>query len=193
MPTLNQVKILYGLHALFFCVLVALVWYQIQGSRQSLGTAPLNQAGIQQDATIAEEIAKVTVGSNADNPATKRLGTITQVSGDSLTLEEDPSGTVYAVSISYSTKVELLGAAKDRATYQKELDAYYAQVKLLAEDPIKNKLALEALTLPQTNESKLGSITDLAVGDSIIAIAEVPISDKSFVAVKIIKALPQAR
>lgn len=189
--TPNHTKILYALNIGVVCLVVVLFLFQIYGVKLRDGDFFTLGASSLGDPTTSESV--VVVGDPSDRSETNRFGRIVQLSGSSLTLKDLSSGKLYTVSISFATRVELIGAPKDPATYQKELDAYYAQAKLLTQDPVKNKDALAALVLPQSNEVTSGSIADLAVGDTIGAKSDEPITNTSFVAIKIGKILPQER
>lgn len=185
--TPNHVKILYALNGLFFCALVALSLYTIPKYQQQPHVGQLTN-GAPIDASTKAALESVTVGSNTDSPAANKNGAITQINGRVLTVKDTSSGQAYTVSTNSDTKVILVGAQKNPVLYQKEMDAYYAQVKLLMQDPIKNKAALASLTIPDPVELKTGTLADLVVGDTVDAQAAAPIASTSFTAVKIFKA-----
>jgi len=188
--TPNHLKILYVLNALFFCALIGLFLYIPSGSRvlplgQNISGAPI---GAPQAATTTS----VVVGKSTNDPEALKTGPITQINGGVLTIEDVISAQTYAVSANGDTKIQLIGSQKDPAKYKKEMDAYYAQIKLLMQDPIKNKDALLLLTIPAPVELQPGTLADFAVGDSIEATAASPVTNKSFTAVKIVKLPPPA-
>ncbi len=187
----NHIKVLYALNAGVVCLVVALFLLQTYRPQLRGGSSTTETSSF--DASANSVSMGVVVGDPTDKAEANRFGHIVQLTGSNLTLKDDSSGKLYTVSISYATKVDLIGAPKDPVVYQKELDAYYAQAKLLTQDPLKNKDALAALVLPQSNEVTAGSVADLAVGDTIGAKSNEPITSTSFVAIKIVKILPQVR
>src|SRR5882724_3142153 len=149
--TSNHIKTLYVLNALLVCAVLAFFFFYIHAPQISSGTGPIGSGIVPPGRPLADQ-ATVAVGNSADNPAANRIGLITQISGNTLTVKDSSSGEVYTITTNSDTAVVLVGPQKDPVAYQKELDAYYAQVKQLVQDPIKNKIALGALTIPDSAE-----------------------------------------
>jgi hypothetical protein len=183
--TPNHIKTLYALNIVSLCAVFGLFFLYVRAPQQSLG---IDQFGA---TSKMQPVRDVFVGNNADTPAARIQGPILQVIGSVLTVKDRATEQTYAVSINAGTKIERVGPQKNSAEYQKEMDAYYAQIKLLMQDPVKNKVELSSLVIPTPIQLTSDTPASLALGDVVEVIAASPITGESFTAVKIV-IYPQA-
>ena len=165
-----------------FCTLAGVIFY-VQYSQQSFAHSD-SFTSTSNPAEVSNSLAlnTVTVGGGSGNAAQTKNGTILKLNSNSLQIKDSLTQNVYTFSVTAMTKVQLLGAFKDQVEYQKELDAYNAQVKVLLQDPIKNKAALAALRLPAAQLTSSITIDDLNVGDSVMVEASSDTANNNYIA-----------
>jgi hypothetical protein len=194
---LSHTKIIYVLIAVLF-VALGFMFYQnqkIQTVARTSGTSPSQNPVVPTyDASTTAALASITVGSppTATNNINNVMGTITLLGSNSMQIKDQMTGSTDTVSITSGTQVQLAGALKDAATFQKELAAYNVQVQMLMKDPIKNKMALAAMQVPINQEVSPGTLADLAVGNSVMVVTSNITSGNVYVASSIYKSTATA-
>lgn len=160
---------------------ISVAWYRSEVGGQIMG--PSANSGLNVPPASA---ATVSIGNGGPVITYTTSGTIADLTGSSIKVKT-ADGSIASLAIDANTKFESLGPVKSTAEMQKEMDAYNAQVKLLLQDPVKNKEALAALVPPPPQARTPMTLADFTVGEQVEAAAVSKNSSGVYIAYSIVK------